>query len=428
MTTGKSSLLVWVLAISTAVVVLLFFSSAIPPSSLFSTGGAFEKWSNEGSVIGELISLIDSVARRASWHHRSHHHHLPHHRHRRRIAAKCDDKKWKDMIDPNVKASLVLTVDQNGCANFSSVQAAVDAIPDNSPTRTLVLIDSGVYREKVTLRAEKTYAIFQGQGYLNTTIVWNDTAASAAGTFYSHSIAILAPNFIAKNISFQNDAPPPSQGMEDGQAVALRIDGDQAAFYGCGFYGAQDTLLDLKGRHYFKECFIQGSIDFICGNGRSLYEDCSLHSIAMEPPPGSRLHTGAVTAHHRNSENEKTGFSFVNCSISGSGLTWLGRAWGPYATVVFARTYMSSVVASDGWQNFGDSSRERTVFYGEYECTGAGSNSALRVPYSKQLSRDEAAVFLDISYIDGNDWLLSESSSSNPIIYHDQNEELIQAL
>jgi len=56
------------------------------------------------------------------------------------------------------------------------------------------------------------------------------------------------------------------------QAVALRVTGDKAAFYGCGFYGAQDTLNDDGGRHYFKECLIQGSIDFIFGNARSLYE------------------------------------------------------------------------------------------------------------------------------------------------------------
>lgn len=54
--------------------------------------------------------------------------------------------------------------------------------------------------------------------------------------------------------------------------MALRVSGDQVAFYGCGFYGAQDTLNDDRGRHYFRECFIQGSIDFIFGKARSLYE------------------------------------------------------------------------------------------------------------------------------------------------------------
>jgi pectinesterase len=44
-----------------------------------------------------------------------------------------------------------------------------------------------------------------------------------------------------------------------------------AAFYSCGFYGAQDTLCDDIGRHYFKNCYVEGSIDFIFGNGQSLY-------------------------------------------------------------------------------------------------------------------------------------------------------------
>jgi pectin methylesterase-like acyl-CoA thioesterase len=57
-----------------------------------------------------------------------------------------------------------------------------------------------------------------------------------------------------------------------GQAAAIRINGDQAAFWGCGFFGAQDRLHDDRGRHYFKECFVQGSIDFIFGDARSLYE------------------------------------------------------------------------------------------------------------------------------------------------------------
>lgn len=70
----------------------------------------------------------------------------------------------------------------------------------------------------------------------------------------------------------QNVAPRPKPGDMGAQAVAIRVGGDQSAFWGCGFFGAQDTLHDDRGKHYFKECFIQGSIDFIFGNGRSLYE------------------------------------------------------------------------------------------------------------------------------------------------------------
>jgi len=68
----------------------------------------------------------------------------------------------------------------------------------------------------------------------------------------------------------KNTAPAPNPGAVDAQAVALKVVGDKAAFYGCGFYGNQETLLDQEGRHFFKGCFIEGSIDFIFGNGRSL--------------------------------------------------------------------------------------------------------------------------------------------------------------
>lgn len=75
----------------------------------------------------------------------------------------------------------------------------------------------------------------------------------------------------------QNTAPAPMPGIEGWQAAAFRISGDKAYFSGCGFYGAQDTLCDDAGRHYFKECYIEGSIDFIFGNGRSIYQVFLIH-------------------------------------------------------------------------------------------------------------------------------------------------------
>lgn len=55
-------------------------------------------------------------------------------------------------------------------------------------------------------------------------------------------------------------------------AVAARIYGDKSSFYDCGFVGYQDTLWDVEGRHHFKNCFIEGAVDFIFGNGQSYYE------------------------------------------------------------------------------------------------------------------------------------------------------------
>ncbi|KAH9316336.1 hypothetical protein KI387_024963, partial [Taxus chinensis] len=299
----------------------------------------------------------------------------------------------------------VLIVDQNGCGNYSTVQSAVNAVADNNPDRTIIFITAGVYTEKVIIPQRKRNITFQGQGLLSTSIVWNDTANSSGGTFFSGSVMIFSDNFVAKDISFKNSAPIPNPGEEGAQAVALRIAGDKAAFYGCGFYGAQDTLHDDRGRHYFRLCFIQGSIDFIFGNARSLYHQCVVNSIANPVPSGSTRITGAITAHARGSSLENTGFSFVGCIIRGSGNVWLGRAWRPYSRVIFSYSYMSDIISPEGWNDWNDPSRDRTVFYGQYKCGGPGANQSMRVSYSRELEDCEAASFIDISFIDGMEWL-----------------------
>ena len=67
----------------------------------------------------------------------------------------------------------------------------------------------------------------------------------------------------------QNKASPTGNGD---QALALRVDGDRVVFYQMRFLGYQDTILDTTGIHFFYQCYIEGSVDFICGGATSLYE------------------------------------------------------------------------------------------------------------------------------------------------------------
>ncbi|XP_020161181.1 probable pectinesterase 53 isoform X1 [Aegilops tauschii subsp. strangulata] len=326
--------------------------------------------------------------------------------------------------------SYSLVVDKDPAAgDFTSVQAAVDSLPTINLVRVVIKVNAGTYTEKVTISSMRAFITLEGAGADKTIVQWGDTADTPAGprgrplgTYGSASFAVNAQYFIARNITFkvrnspspplspllgascpntrlrwQNTAPVPPAGATGKQAVALRVSADNAAFVGCRFLGAQDTLYDQSGRHYYKDCYIEGSIDFIFGNALSLYEGCHVHAIARD--------YGALTAQNRQSMLEDTGFSFVGCRVTGSGALYLGRAWGTFSRVVFAYTYMDDIIVPRGWYNWGDPSRELTVFYGQYKCTGPGASYSGRVSWSRELTDEEAKPFISLSFIDGTEWI-----------------------
>ncbi|RVW38341.1 hypothetical protein VitviT2T_016448 [Vitis vinifera] len=300
--------------------------------------------------------------------------------------------------------SYAITVNKNSAAgDFRSIQDAIDSLPSINLVRVVIKVHAGVYTEKVNIPAFKSFITIEGAGADKTVVQWGDTARTIGekgqpiGTFNSATFAVNSLYFIAKNITFKNTTPVPAPGAVGKQAVAFRISGDTAAFLGCKFLGAQDTLYDHLGRHYYKDCYIEGSVDFIFGNALSLFEGCHVHAIAQN--------TGALTAQGRSSLLEDTGFSFVNCKVTGSGALFLGRAWGPFSRVVFAYTYMDDIIIPKGWYNWGDPSREMTVFYGQYKCTGPGAAFAGRVSWSRELTDQEAKPFISLSYIDGSEWI-----------------------
>ncbi|KAH9762646.1 putative pectinesterase 53 [Citrus sinensis] len=261
-----------------------------------------------------------------------------------------------------------LTVAKNPAAgDFTKIQDAIDSLPFINLVRVVIKVHAGVYKEKVNIPPFKSFITIEGAGADKTIVQWGDTAQTRGprgqpiGTWASATFAVNAPYFIAKNITFK------------------------------------DTLYDHVGRHYYKDCYIEGSVDFIFGNALSLFEGCHVHAIAQ--------YTGALTAQGRSSLLEDTGFSFVNCKVTGSGALYLGRAWGPFSRVVFAYTYMDNIIIPKGWYNWGDPNREMTVFYGQYKCKGPGASFAGRVSWARELTDEEAKPFISLSFIDGSEWI-----------------------
>ncbi|XP_021731575.1 putative pectinesterase 11 [Chenopodium quinoa] len=290
--------------------------------------------------------------------------------------------------DPSV--AVLIRVDQSGHGDYKKIQDAIDAVPSNNTEFVYIWVKPGNYSEKIVVPADKPYITLSGKQAKDTIITWAD----GDHIYDSPTVSVLASNFVGRYLTFEN-----TYGAR-GKGVALRVAGDKAAFYGCRMISYQDTLLDDVGRHYYKNCYIEGATDFICGNAASLFEKCHIHSVLT-------AENGAITAQRRETPWENTGYIFLGCKITGKGVGTadLGRPWGAHSRVIYTLSYLSNVVSPEGWNNWNDPKKESNVVYGEYKCYGPGSNRAMRVSWSKSLTNNEAAPFLSKDMIGGRAWI-----------------------
>ncbi|KAK8949528.1 Pectinesterase QRT1 [Platanthera zijinensis] len=304
----------------------------------------------------------------------------------------------------DVDGGRVIFVSKDESGQSTTVQGAVDLVPAGNTARVKIYISSGIYREKVFVASSKPYISFIGnESGGDTVISWNlkssdrDSGGRIVGTSNSATVEIEADYFCAVGITFENTAEGAKPGDSGMQAVALRIAGDKVLINRCRILGHQDTLFDQTGRHYFYECYIQGSIDFIFGSARSLYQACTLHAVAEN--------FGAIAASQRNSSLDNSGFSFNTCKVYGTGMVYLGRAWGQCARIVYSDCELEGIIIPEGWDDWGDSTRQNAVWFGEFNCSGSGADLSKRVSWARSLTYEETKPFLDKSYVDGDEWL-----------------------
>ena len=274
------------------------------------------------------------------------------------------------------------TVAQDGSAAFKTVQEAIDAIPDFRKNPTTVFIRNGVYKEKLVLPTSKTNVRFIGEDSDKTVLTFDDYASGKnifgeeMGTTGSTSFFIFGDDFYAENLTFENSSGPV------GQAVAVRVDGDRAMFVNCRFLGFQDTLYPhgQESRQYYKDCYIEGTTDFIFGWSTAVFEDCTIFC-----KKGGQYLTAAATP-----EKSLFGFVFINCKITGDAPEnsfYLGRPWRPFAKTVFINCFMDKHIRPEGWHNWNKPEAEKTAFYAEYGSVGPGANRA-RVKWSHHLDEE----------------------------------------
>jgi pectinesterase len=277
-----------------------------------------------------------------------------------------------------------MVVAQDGSGNYTTVQAALDAVPENNGQPVNIYIKNGIYKEKLHLDSSKNFVQLKGEDRFKTILTYDDhtgkitSSGQTINTFTSYTFLIEGNNFTAQNITFRNDA-----GINAGQAVGLDVKGDKAAFINCRIIGNQDILLahTPDSREYYSNCYIEGTTDFIFGAATAFFAQCEIYC-----KKNSHITAASTPQEHT------FGFVFYNCKITGDTNVVnadLGRPWRDYAAVVYLHCYIGECIAPQGWSNWHDTQRDKTARFAEYKNYGPGANTSSRVAWSHQLTDEQ---------------------------------------
>ncbi|MDB5250771.1 MAG: pectin esterase [Segetibacter sp.] len=296
-----------------------------------------------------------------------------------------------------------LTVAQDGTGNYKTIQEAILAVRDLSQLEVRIFVKNGVYREKIVVPSYKTNISLVGESREGTIITNNDHTGKAFPgkdllgrgkfmTFTSYTVLVQGNDFTAENLTIENTAG------RVGQAVALHVEGDRAIIRNCRLLGNQDTLYTAteNSRQYYKDCYIEGTTDFIFGEATCVFKNCTIKSLTNSYITAASTRPG-----------QRFGYVFIDCKLISDSATkvYLGRPWRPYAKTVFINTDMGNHILAEGWENWRNPENERTAFYAEYNSKGPGANTSGRVKWSKQLSSKEAKKYTIENIFKGsNNW------------------------
>jgi len=283
------------------------------------------------------------------------------------------------------KKTNYITVAQDGSGDFTKIQEAVYAAPAFPYEKVTIFIKNGTYIEKVQIPEWNTQLALVGESREKTIISFDDNFSKINlgrnSTFYTATVLAEGDDFSASNLTIKNTSG------EHGQAIALSVTGNRVKILNCILLGNQDTLYlsGKESKQYFKDCYIEGTTDFIFGRATALFEDCEIHSIK------SSYITAASTP-----QGNTFGFVFKNCKLTANPeakAVYLGRPWRIYAKTVFINCEMGKQIKPEGWENWSKPEAEKNAFYAEYNNTGEGFQPAKRVSWSHQLTKSESEKY-----------------------------------
>jgi pectinesterase len=272
-----------------------------------------------------------------------------------------------------------IVVARDGTGQFRTVSEAIEVCRAFMDYHKVIFIKKGTYKEKLIIPQWLQHIELCGEDRDQTIITWDDHAnINKMGTFRTYTLKVEGNAITLKNLTIENNA------ARLGQAVALHTEGDMLTFIGCRFLGHQDTIYTgtAHTRLYFKDCYIEGTTDFIFGPSTAWFEHCDIFC---------KLNSYITAA--STPRDAQYGYIFNHCQVrcaEGVDKVYLGRPWRDYGYTLFMNCDLPRQIRPEGWHHW-QKEREQTARYMEYNNHGQGAAVNQRVAWSRQLSRQEAS-------------------------------------
>ncbi|PON52540.1 Pectinesterase inhibitor domain containing protein [Trema orientale] len=314
----------------------------------------------------------------------------------RRLLAEGQEKLKADVV-----------VAKDGSGQFKTIKEALKDVPRKSNKTFVIYIKEGVYEEYVTVERNMTNLMIVGDGANKTRITGNKNFIDGFPTSLTATVVILGDHFKARDIGFENTA-----GAHKHQAVALRVNADEAIFYRCAMDGYQDTLYTHAKRQFYRECNISGTIDFIFGDAAVVFQNCRF--IVRKPLENQQC---IVTAQGRKERRQPSAIVIQNGTfvadpeyypVRNKSKSYLGRPWKEFSRTIIMESYIDDLIQPQGWLPWAGDFAINTCFYSEFDNRGPGAvEESQRAKWRgvKKITAEHAVNFTPGRFFKGDWWI-----------------------
>ena len=291
----------------------------------------------------------------------------------------------------------------------------------NSPTT--IYLKKGVYRTKLVIAADNVTLI--GEDRETTVICYGDYAKKPHSdgreynTFRTFTMCVTGENAVLDNLTVANTNTAPET---HGQCVALSVNAkvfhaknidikstqdtlftapfpddliirysgltDDKTYYD-GFIPRDQLYMEGEAFHWFENCRIYGTVDYVFGGARALFENCQF--ISLKEKRG----TGFVAA-PCHSLKQSLGYLFYKCAFvnggADGGSVYLARPWRDFSKCDFIDCTLESHVSPLLFDKWNDTYRDKTARFGYCDLKGA---ELAPVSWAKKLTTESASEIIN---------------------------------